>query len=418
MNKRMMKWKNALKFCAWLALVGVIGCAAVERYRVRGENAFALRIDPIPGYMGMAKRALAEPFKGITTDGKVVSGLYSVGKTGVSTEPIRRAAEAFIAALNATQRGEALLPMTDSAWRNWSNIHRYPREGLMLGNMSSAQRERAFALMRATLSARGFESARDVMRLNETIAELTGKFDEYGDDLYWFTVMGTPSATAPWGWQLDGHHLVINCFVLGDRVVMTPLFMGSEPTRADAGKYAGTVVLQAEEREGLAFMRTLTPAQRVRAVVGAMTPREVSAPAFSDNLQLRYQGVPYGELTASQQNRLLALIETHIGKMREGHAAVRMAEIKRHLDQTWFAWMGDVDFDNTESVFYYRIHSPVVLIEFDHVRGVALSNPQPSRNHTHTVIRTPNGNDYGMDLLRQHHAHYEHVNGVHVARKR
>ena len=85
------------------------------------------------------------------------------------------------------------------------------------------------------------------MKLNETIAELTGKLDEYGDDLYWFTVMGTPSANAPWGWQIDGHHAVVNCFVLGDQVVMTPMFLGSEPVRADAGKYKGTVVFQDEE---------------------------------------------------------------------------------------------------------------------------------------------------------------------------
>ncbi len=410
-----MKRGRWLGAAAWLAFVTLIGCAAVERQRERGVNAPAVRIDPPPAYMAAAKKALAEPFKGITTDGKVVPGLYSVGRTGVSTEPIRRAAEDFIAALTAPQRTKALFPVTSSEWRNWSNIHRYPREGVMLGDMNAAQRERAFALMRATLSARGFDSARDIMKLNETIAELTGRFDEYGDDLYWFTVMGTPSATAPWGWQLDGHHLVINCFVLGDQVVMTPLFMGSEPTRADAGKYAGTVVFQEEERRGLAFMRGLTPAQRAKTLVGDTLPREVSAPAFSDNLQLRYQGIRYGELSAAQQNQLLELIALHIGKMREGHAAVRMAEIKRHLDQTWFAWMGGAEAD---SVFYYRIHSPVALIEFDHVRGVALSNPEPSRNHAHTVVRTPNGNDYGMDLLRQHHAQYEHVNGVHVARGR
>lgn len=408
-----MKLKKWLGTVAWLAVVVMIGCVAVERQRVRGENAPALRIDAPPAYMAAANKALAEPFKGITTDGTVDPGLYAVAKTGVSNAPIRRAADDFIAALAAPQRAKALFPVDSSEWRNWSNIHRYPRAGVMLGDMNAAQRERAFALMRATLSARGFAGARDIMKLNETIAELTGKFDEYGDDLYWFTVMGTPSDTAPWGWQLDGHHLVINCFVLGDQVVMTPLFMGSEPTRARAGKYAGTVVFQEEEQRGLAFMRYLTAAQRAKATVGATLPREVLAPAFTDNLQLRYQGLRYADLTAAQKNQLQALIELHIGKMREGHAALRMTEISRHLDQTWFAWMGGADED---SVFYYRIHSPVVLIEFDHVRGIALNNPQPTRNHAHTVIRTPNGNDYGKDLLRQHHAQYRHVNGVHVAR--
>lgn len=42
--------------------------------------------------------------------------------------------------------------------------------------------------------------------------------------------MGTPSATEPWGFQFDGHHLVINYFVLGHQVVMSPCFWGSEPT--------------------------------------------------------------------------------------------------------------------------------------------------------------------------------------------
>ena len=409
-----MKPAKWLRITAWLALAGIIGCAAVERQRERGVNWPTLRVDPPATYMAAAKKALAEPFSGITSDGKIVPGLYSIAKTGVSTEPIRLAADEFVSSLTPQQRTKVLFAMSSNEWRDWSNIHRYPREGVMLGDMSAAQRERAFALMRATLSARGFDTARDIMRLNETIAELTGKFDEYGDDLYWFTVMGTPSATAPWGWQLDGHHLVINCVVVGDQVVMTPMFMGSEPTRADAGKYKGTVVFQDEEQRGLAFMRMLSAAQRAKAVVGDTLPREVMAPAFSDNLRLPYQGMRYGELSATQQRAFLALIELHIGKMREGHANVRMAEIARYLNETWFAWMGGTEAD---SVFYYRIHSPVVLIEFDHVRGIALNSPEPSRNHVHTVIRTPNGNDYGMDLLRQHHAQYKHVNGVHVARE-
>ena len=81
------------------------------------------------------------------------------------------------------------------------------------------------------------------MRLNETIAEMTGRYDQYGEGHYWFTIMGTPSAEEPWGWQLDGHHLVINYFVLKDQIVMTPTFMGSEPVYAASGKYRGIRVL-------------------------------------------------------------------------------------------------------------------------------------------------------------------------------
>ena len=71
------------------------------------------------------------------------------------------------------------------------------------------------------------------MRLNHAIREITGRDDEYGEWLYWISLMGTPSADEPWGWQIDGHHLIVNCFVLGDQVVMTPMFMGSEPVAAE-----------------------------------------------------------------------------------------------------------------------------------------------------------------------------------------
>jgi len=80
-----------------------------------------------------------------------------------------------------------------------------------------------------------------------------------------------------------------------------------------------------------------------------------------------------------------------------------MAEVSAHLDDTWFAWAGGVGAD---AVFYYRIHSPVILIEFDHQMPVGTTrlvpDRRPTRAHIHTVVRTPNGNDYGKDLLRQH----------------
>jgi len=40
--------------------------------------------------------------------------------------------------------------------------------------------------------------------------------------------------------------------------------------------------------------------------------------------------------------------------------------------------------------------------------GIVYDNDTPSRDHIHTVVRTPNGNDYGKDLLRQHYAQHDH----------
>jgi hypothetical protein len=183
---------------------------------------------------------------------------------------------------------------------------------------------------------------------------------------------------------------------------MTPTFMGSEPISADRGPYAGVRVLEAEERLGLAFASSLTPEQRSRAVLStSKTGNNALAQAFRDNLVLDYAGLRADTLTAPQRQRLLALIQEYVRNMPDGHANVRLSEIEARLNETYFAWIGDI---GPDAVFYYRVHSPVVLIEFDHQTPVALPGAKvPQRNHVHTVVRTPNGNDYGKDLLRQHY---------------
>jgi hypothetical protein len=360
-----------------------------------------------PGYLEKSVAAAAEPFKGITSDGIVIPGLYSIEKTGVTTQPIKDAAENFLSSLSPEHRAKTLFSVDTVEWRRWSNIHpTLMRHGMPLFEMSDAQRDRAFALLRESLSAEGFQTARDVMRLNETVMEMTGRLAEYGEDLYWMSIMGKPSATEPWGWQIDGHHLIINYFVLGDQVVMTPTFLGSEPVHARSGRYAGTRVFKADEDQGLAAIRALSGDQQAKAIIAPEPSGEVFTSAFRDNLELNYAGIRYDELSSPQHELLLGLIELHVGRMRPDHAHVRMQEVKRHLRDTHFCWMGGMDDD---SVFYYRVQSPVIIIEFDHQRGIAFRQyEKPYKDHIHVVVRTPNGNDYGKDLLRQHYEQSHH----------
>jgi hypothetical protein len=236
------------------------------------------------------------------------------------------------------------------------------------------------------------------------VADVLNNPEEYGEFLYHLTVMGAPHDSEPWGWQLDGHHLIINYFVMGDQVVMTPTFMGSEPVSAAEGRFAGTRVLETEERLGLVLATSLTAEQRAKAVLStAKTANNALAQAFRDNLVLDYAGIRADALTPPQRQHLVALIHEHVRNLRDGHAEVRMAEVEARLDETWFAWIGDI---GPDAVFYYRVHSPVILIEFDHQTPVAFRGrgaAGPVKAHIHTVVRTPNGNDYGKDLLRQHY---------------
>jgi hypothetical protein len=362
-----------------------------------------------PGYHSQTveKQALAEPFKGVTTNGKLVPGLFSIKSTGVSTEPVRKAAEAFLASLTPEERKRTMFAMSDDQWRKWENIDDYYRQGVAFFEMTDAQKEAGFNLMRAGLSAKGLKLSRDIMKLNYTLGELGHNLARLGDENYFITLMGTPSAKDPWGWKVDGHHLAINYFVLGDQVVMSPAFFGAEPAIAKSGKYAGTQAFQAEQSKGLAMIRALTEEQRQQAVIktGPKIENQNVGEAFKDNIMLDYAGVPVSSFSTEEKKQLVDLIAQYVGNMDDGHAKIKMAEVEEHLDQTYFAWIGGSDPD---SVFYYRIHSPVILIEFDHQQPIGLRGPEfdrskPTQLHIHTVVRTPNGNDYGKDLLRQHY---------------
>ncbi|HEV8581352.1 MAG TPA: DUF3500 domain-containing protein, partial [Thermoanaerobaculia bacterium] len=355
---------------------------------------------------------LAEPFKGITADGRIEPGLFGIHSTGVSTEPVRNAARAFLTGLTPAQRDMTTYAVDDDEWRKWMNQHFYVRQGVGFLEMTEAQREKAFALLRASLSAKGLKQTRDIMRLNETLAELNdGNFDEYGEWRYHITVMGAPSATEPWGWQFDGHHANINYFVLGDQVVMTPFFAGSEPVIAHSGKYKGVSVLQEEQSAGLAMINALGEAQRHQAILKfAKTGNENLTEAWKDNVVLDYAGVRATELSEAQRRQLLDLVALYVDNGDDGHARVKMEEVRKHLNRTWFAWIGRTE---PGSVFYYRIHSPVILIEFDHqspanLRHLAKDPNAPNPEHVHTIVRTPNGNDYGKDLLRRHYETHPH----------
>jgi len=348
-----------------------------------------------------------EPFRGVTTEIGLVPGLFALAQTGVSTEPVRKAADAFLASLDGAQRKKTRFPVDADEWRRWDNRHFATRQGIGLFELSEKQRNLAIGMMRAGLSAKGLKLTQDVMKLNGTLGELTGNLDEYSEWFYWITIMGEPSANAPWGWQLDGHHAIINYFVLGDQVVMTPVFMGSEPIRADGGKFKGTVVLQAEQDKGLALMKALDDKQQAAARIRKDKSREdLLSAAYKDNLVLDYAGIRATALNEKQRTQLLEIISEYVNNMKEGRAKVKMSEVRKHLGDTWFGWIGSTAADG---VFYYRIHSPVILIEFDHQRPIALGRSNtPTRNHIHTMVRTPNGNDYGKDLLRQHHERHRH----------
>ena len=125
--------------------------------------------------------------------------------------------------------------------------------------------------------------------------------------------------------------------------------------------------------------------------------------AFKDNVVIPFEGLRADGMSKGQQKLLLDLVGVYTSHLRHGHDREWMAQVKRHLDETWFAWIGGYGESDT---YYYKVHSPVLLVEFDMHKGVFLNNDEPEKFHIHSIVRTPNGNDYGKDLLRQHLARH------------
>jgi len=402
-----------------LAIIGALIAVAQEGGSGSGDLPIEQRSGFSVSYTQNVERAAAEPFVGVTTDGSPIQGLFSVAGDGQSNAELVRAANEFLASLTSEQRTDVLFAVDDTEWRLWANTRSLIRNGIGFDEMTEAQREKAFGLMRAALSVKGFDTSRDIMRLNESLAELSGVRGLLSEWFYWITLMGEPSETEPWGWQIDGHHLVINYFVLGDQVVMSPVFMGGEPVSADRGLYEGTNVLRAEREKGYMLYGSLTDEQKAVAnVPGDALPDSVgrnfgrtSTELMQDNAIVPYQGIRADALTVQQRTLLLGVIEEFISHNRDGYARVRMDEILAHIDETYFAWNAWDASLGSDDVFFFRIQSPVVIIEFDHQGSIGIpgmSADQPIRQHIHTIVRTPNGNDYGKGLLRQHYEQHPH----------
>jgi hypothetical protein len=346
------------------------------------------------------------PFIGVTTEGHVFPGLFPIEDEGFDPQPVVAAANAYLAALPASDRAGSSRAIDATEWRLWTNAFARKPHGVLLQEMSDLAREAALAVLRESLSTSGFAEVREAMALNGALATLLGQYaDSLTEWMYWLTIFSSPSVSEPWGWQLSGHHVDLNCLILGPQMVLTPSFLGAEfdSDRIFADQRHGALELVSSLSPRARNQAILYPSMRADdlpvALAGRVDGRHIGG-AGQDNRVVPYSGVRGDALTPGQRELLLALSDTFTVRLPPGPAARRRHAIELHLASTYFSWIGET---GPESPFYFRIHSPVVLAEYDNHPGIFLDFDEPEPFHVHTVVRTPNGNDYGKDLLRSHY---------------
>ena len=326
---------------------------------------------------------------------------------GDATAQVVAATEAFLETLDDAQREQVSFDFDDELkTSNWSNLPAplVERSGVPLGDMTEEQQQAAMAILQAALSEEGYEKTVGIMVSDQVLADEGGGGDlQFGIDRYVVAIFGTPSETEPWMLQFGGHHLGLNLTVAGEDNVLTPSFVGVQPseyTLAEAGNLTafepanvldgGTVrPMGAENDEAFELINALDAQQQEEATLDYEVSDLVLGPG-EDGRVLEPEGIPASEMTADQQALLLDLVREWVGIANEGAAEARMSEIEDNLDGTYFAWSGPT---TNGEVTYYRITGPTLHIEFAH----EAAPPPGGILHIHSIYRDPT-REYGEQL--------------------
>jgi hypothetical protein len=308
-----------------------------------------------------------------------------------SSAAMAAAGTRFIASLTPEQRQQASFAFDGEERLRWHFIptETFPRKGLLVRDMSEAQRTLARDLLKTGLSQRGYMTASQIMDLETVLGALEAEQRaaappradgraapaplERNPQKYFFSIFGTPSAKDTWGWRVEGHHVSLHFTVVnGSLVAGAPTFFGSNPAEVRQGPKKGLRILGAEEDAARALVESLDAPQKAKAIITTTAPSDMLTMNQNDIKPLEPIGLDAGAMTADI-------------------AADRTAKLKKAgVEKIAFAWAGETERGRKH---YYRIQGPTFLVEYD--------NTQNDGNHIHSVWRDFNG-DFGRDLLREH----------------
>jgi len=335
--------------------------------------------------------------------------LFKIQDEGIPIEDITQAANSALSKMTPEQLKLVMYHVDSPEWRSWSNPEfLLSDKGIRLDELSEDLRESILKVLKVTLSPEGYEKAIAAMRVNHFLGEIVESLAVMNQYSYNFVVFGQPSTDRPWGFTLYGHHLCLNIFLYQRQIFITPWFTGAEPNEIDSGPWAGTRILYREADLGLELMQSLDSEKQNRAQIYKLMHDPAMPPgrwnqddqrhlcgAYRDNRVVPYEGIKYDEMNNQQQSLVARILEEYFLYLPEKARKIRVADALSHAHETYFCWIGGF---GDEDPFYYRIQNPVIIVEFDHHSGVFLNNKEPAKFHIHTLLRTPNGGDYGMAL--------------------
>ncbi len=320
-------------------------------------------------------------------------------KPNASATAMAAAANALLESLDQTQRAEMSKPFDDPARYDWHWIPKPTRKGITLRAMNDTQKQKALALLEASLSKDGFAKVRLIMKLEDALRIWEKNTLDVRDPLkYHFTIFGTPGETGRWGYSIEGHHLSVNMSIENNKVISSsPFFLGLNPRHVkhtlDGQPAIGTKLMKDEEELAFELWNSLTPDQQQKALVDRTINKIYNTgPPTKMPLPAKPEGLPASDMTPAQRAILLKQLTAYLSNLPAELAADRLREVEAAgVDKIHFAWFGIPTYDGNHQ---FIVRGPTFLLHLDNTQSDPNGTPA---NHIHSCWRAPRP-DFGMKI--------------------
>lgn len=313
------------------------------------------------------------------------------GQSSFNQSPSFQAVQAFLASLSPAQKAIACLPFSDSSRLKWSNLpqEQVYRKGISFKELADSQRVLIHRLLRTVLSQQGYQKFLFIIQYDQAILERLSKIkspiaQRYGNQLYWFSIFGTPEKNKTWGWKFEGHHISLNFTHSPQGVTCTPMFVGINPALTTSGPYAGQYLMFEENDFGNQLFNSLTPTQKAKTLLGPHpTDADVMTQTGREPHLKDPRGLRYTEMNAQQQQLVQGIVKAWVENLTPTLAQEKLQAIWANKNKLIFTWLGS---NNTNELHYYSLKTDRFIIEF--------SNRDGGIYHYHTIWRDL-GEDFG-----------------------
>jgi hypothetical protein len=283
----------------------------------------------------------------------------------------------FLANLEPEKRKTASFAWDGAEWRGWNYFGSadFIKPGLRLEQMNTAQKETAWSLLAVLFSPAGIEKTRNVMTLQDVLADSGNGAGQRSSQRFSFAVYGTPAETGAWGFRLEGHHLTQSISVRDGRIIsVTPSSFSALPARITTGKHAGLIALKDEEALARRLAADLSGKPRLRQSESPLN--NIMSYAGRERANTGKIGIAGADMTATQRDLLWQLVETYsVNHLTPALAGAQKSRVRSgDRDAVHFGWYGP---NSPEKAFGYRVIGDGFVIEMGSVDAAA--------QHLHTI---------------------------------